>query len=82
MTYTARKPPGTIKRTPLKDDGSGGGGDDVMDAYLLHALSHVMRTRQVLITCSQSSTCLRLMSAVLKPLYYHCSDHVNCRNYT
>jgi hypothetical protein len=28
---------------------------------------------------SQSSTCLRLISAVLKPLCYHRSDHVNCR---
>ena len=45
VVYTARKPPGSAPKEPVGPDGSGGGGDDVMDAYLLHVVNHVMRTR-------------------------------------
>ena len=45
VTYTARTPPGTTRKEPVNSDGSGGGGDEVMDAYLLHVMNHVMRTR-------------------------------------
>ena len=46
VVYTERAAPGSIPKEPVTDDGLGGGGDDVMDAYLLHAVAHVMRTRQ------------------------------------
>ena len=46
VVYTERATPGSIPKEPVTEDGLGGGGDDVMDAYLLHAVAHVMRTRQ------------------------------------
>ena len=46
VIYTNRAPPGSTPKQRVNDDGTGGGGDEVMDAYLLHVLSHVMRTRQ------------------------------------
>ena len=45
VTYTARALPGTLPKEPLTPEGTGGGGDDVMDAYLLHVVNHVMKTR-------------------------------------
>ena len=43
------------------------------------AAAHSTTTAGAFITCLHPSTSSRLISAVLKPLYYYGRDHVNCR---